>query len=160
MHIHTTVQSEGFNSSAHTFYGIANTPDNTIHYLSEWHKSLNVWHIMCLQSVFGRVILCKKSKISIFDYCHWDSRIQMSVGCLSCWQRMSRSQVGSIQTLHWEVTVGKVLFNISNYRKHVYLEETMFPLPLNCKTHNGLLNWLNLLDYSENLIPDETTKCV
>ena len=52
--------------------------------------------------------------------------------------------------------VGKVLLNISNYRKHVYLEETMFPLPLNCKTHNGLLNCLNLLDYSENVIPDET----
>ena len=38
----------------------------------------------------------------------------------------------------------------------VYLEKTMFPLPLNCKTHNGLLNCLNLLDYSENVIPDET----
>ena len=44
-------------------------------------------------------------------------------------------------------TVVKVLQKISNYRKRVYLEETMFPLPLNCKTHNGLLNCLHLLAY-------------
>lgn len=59
-------------------------------------------------------------------------------------------------TINKGQTVGKVLFNISNYRKHVYLEETVFPLPLKCKTHNGLLNCLKLLDYSESLIPDET----
>ena len=47
-------------------------------------------------------------------------------------------------------TKAKVQLNISNYRKHVYLEQTMFPLPLNCKTHNGLLTCLNWLDYSEN----------
>src|SRR4029434_7846731 len=50
--------------------------------------------------------------------------------------------------------------NISNYRKHVYLEETTFPLPLNCKTHNGLLNRLNLMDHSEHFVSRLNLICV
>ena len=48
----------------------------------------------------------------------------MTVDCPSFWQPKSHSQAGQ--------TVGKVLLNVSNYRKHVYLEETMLSLPLNC----------------------------
>ena len=49
-------------------------------------------------------------------------------------------------------------------RKPADIEKTLLLLPMNCHTHNEMLSCLNMLDYSENAIPDGTchveSKCV
>ncbi len=130
---HTTAQSKWFNSPANTFLGIANTPD--IVNISQNGKKVTLFEVSCAFDLFMEDSYCSKilkyqSLISTVENLGYKCQfIVLVFGSLGHVHRLVVRGL-CIGGLSKGQTVGKVLFNLSNYRKHVYLEKAMFPIPL------------------------------
>ena len=116
----------------------------------------------------GNFFLCvwvKCLKFHVPWNCFWKNpAVPKKLGCLVV------PVFGSLSHAHWlavhGVCIGELhktkakqlakICSISTIIGSIFIWKTMIPLPLNCNTHNGLLNCLHLLEYSENVIPDET----